>query len=145
MNAIRGVLSILVMGAIAAFLVWQTAPGILRDWSLRSHYAPAAAEVSGDCRAYAAVVTFCDVTFTAANGPVKDTLLFVDFNSGDYAVGVVADTADPSRLSTSLGVEKYWNRVATFAGFVLIFAALLVGGALNLLRPKETPAAPAAT
>lgn len=136
METLKGVFSVLVMGALTAFMVWFQGPGVLRDWDLRNHYQPVMAEITGDCRAYVGVVNFCDIALNNGGGEVKDALLFVDFNMDGYDVMAVADTTDPTKLSTSLGVEKYWNRVATLAVMTLLLAGLTVGGVIGLFKPK---------
>lgn len=127
----RNVLALLVLVVALGFVAWKAGPGILRDWTLRNDYAPAMADVSGECQAYVAVFTYCDVTLTTPAGATQDTLFFVDFNSGDYAVDVVASASDPGQLSTSIGIEKFWNRVATLGGLAVLVAIWLFTGLLR--------------
>jgi hypothetical protein len=140
MNALRALLGILVLAALFGFVAWKAGPGVLRDWRLRNDFAPVMANVGGDCRSYVAVVTYCDVTLTTEAGAVDDTLFFVDFNTQGYDVTVVAAPSDPTQVSTSLAIEKFWNRVATLAGLGAIFLFALVGGVGRMLRPEEAPA-----
>ncbi len=133
----RNLLALVVLVGVLGLVAWKAGPGIMRDWNLRNDYAPVmAADVSGECNAYVAVVNYCDVTLTTAEGAaVKDTLFFVDFNSGDYAVDVVASPTNPTQLSTSIGIEKFWNRVATLGGLALL---IIVWGIAAVLRRGES-------
>jgi hypothetical protein len=133
----RNLLALVVLVVALGFAAWKAGPGILRDWSLRNDYAPvAAADVIGECRTYVAIFKYCDITLATADGAAaKDTLFFVDINSDDYGVNVVvASPSNPGQLSTSIGIEKFWNRVATLGGLAVLiviwlFAALLRRGA----------------
>jgi len=135
----RNLIGMLALAAVLALVAWEAGPGLLRDWNLRNDYAPVMANVGGDCRAYAAVVTYCDVTLTTPGGVAQDTLFFVDFASGDYNVEVVASPSDPSQISTSLAIEKFWNRVATLGGLAAVFLFALFGVTGPMLR-REQPA-----
>ncbi|MGH6951539.1 MAG: hypothetical protein ACREH4_11730, partial [Vitreimonas sp.] len=85
-----------------------------------------------ECSAYVAVFTYCDVTLATAEGAAtQDTLFFVDINRGDYAVDVVASPTHPGQLSTSIGIEKFWNRVATLGGLALLVVIWLFTGLLR--------------
>jgi len=133
----RNLLGLLVLVAVLGLVAWKAGPGIMRDWSLRNDYAPVMADVSGECNAYVAVVNYCDVTLTPASGAaVQDTLFFVDFSTSDYTVDVVASPSNPNQLSTSIGIEKFWNRVATLGGLAL----LVLGWGITALLRRGEPA-----
>jgi hypothetical protein len=130
---------VLALAVVLALVAWKAGPGLLRDWNLRNDYAPVMANVGGDCRAYVAVVTYCDVTLTTPGGTVEDTLFFVDFNTSDYNVEVVAAPNDPSQISTSLAIEKFWNRVATLGALAAVFLFTLIGMFGTLRREQPAP------
>jgi len=136
----RNLLALVVLIGALGLAAWTAGPGILRDWSLRNDYAPVMdADVRGGCETYIAVFKYCDVTLTTADGAAaKDTLFFVDFNSGDYGTVVVASPANPRQLSTSIGIEKFWNRVATLGGLALLILVWLGAALLGRNRTAAT-------
>ncbi|WP_159999718.1 hypothetical protein [Roseomonas sp. 18066] len=119
---------------IGAWLGLGIAPSLRTDYLIRD-----SAQISntgrvsdGRCRTKL-VLTTCDVTLTIRPDgltPIERSAhyFFVDAHSGDYDVQVMYDAAHPEWVSTSLGLDMLWNRLACAA--VLVFAALaaLLGG-----------------
>ncbi|WP_131829679.1 hypothetical protein [Teichococcus deserti] len=119
---------------LGAWVGLGIAPSLRTDYLIRDTAQPSnTGRVSdGRCRTKI-VLTTCDVTLTIRPDgmtPVQRSAhyFFVDAHSGNYDVEVMYDPAHPEWVSTSLGLDMLWNRLACAA--VLVFGALaaLLGG-----------------
>lgn len=141
-RALGVIAAILILGGLLAGMVVWMGPSLLNDARIRQN--PAIAEdgvVSNDakCRNNLAVVTICDARLTAT-GPDGNALttrvsyLFVDLHFDDYDVAVVQSADDPRLITTTLGLEYFWNRVICFAAAALLFAAGIIAMILGAIR-----------
>lgn len=129
------VLELVLLALFVALLTWM-APPLLNDARIRRN--PAIAEdgelVNGKCQTKLAM-TFCDATLSAP-GPDGSTVradvsyFFLDIHFGDYDTEVVQSADDPHLLTTSLGLEHFWNRVLCFAAAM----GLLLVGIVGMVR-----------
>jgi len=141
MNAIRSLLGALVFAGVLGYALYAVAPGLIRDWNLRNDYVAVPAEVTGECSVRAAVLNHCDLTLTPPTGAAqKEVMFFVDLDRSELSITPIAAPANPAVMSTSIGIEKYWNRVATLAGLAII-ALLLIFSSLRSAFRKEEPQA----
>ena len=126
---------VILLGMLAALFVWM-APPLLNDARIRQN--PAIAQdgevADGSCQTRLAI-TFCDATLTAP-GPDGTAFrsdvsyFFLDIHSGDYDTEVVQSADDPHLLTTTLGLDYFWDRVLCFAAAVV----LLVVGVIGMVR-----------
>ncbi|WP_395676064.1 hypothetical protein [Inquilinus sp.] len=129
------VLELVLLALLAALFVWM-APPLLNDARIRQN--PAIAEdgelVNGKCQTKL-VMTFCDATLSAP-GPdgtaVRSDVSYflLDLHFGDYDTEVVQSADDPHLLTTTLGLDYFWDRVLCFAAAVV----LLVIGIIGMVR-----------
>lgn len=125
--------TIIILGALAAFLGWWQAPGLIRD--LQIHQNPL--EISdydfdGECTMRRGI-TDCEVDLTY-NHDGQDyeshvSFAFIDFHTGDYEADVVISADKPELATLTLGLDMLWNRLAVFTVLFL----LVVGGALAMV------------
>jgi hypothetical protein len=120
--------SLFCLAAAVAFAAWQ-GPGLLRD--LRINADPVVVN-DGDVRDGRCTTK---VVFIVCTGDLAYSLdgqdyassvsmAFVDFQLGDYETAITAAKSDPALATMSIGIDKIWNRLATFAVFVLGLAAI---------------------
>jgi hypothetical protein len=115
--------SLVCLLAAAAFAAWQ-GPGLLRDLQINADpFVLARGDVrDGSCST--------KLTFTICTGDLAYTvdgtdyarsvsMAFVDIHLGDYETAITVAKSDPSLATMSIGIDKIWNRVATFAVIVL--------------------------
>lgn len=147
-KTVRRILTILlaeiILIALLAGAVWWMGPSLLNDARIRQN--PAVAEAGtvtdGECKTKLAI-TFCDATLAApaadgATVSAKVSYLFVDLHFGDYDTDVVQSAEDPRLLTTSLGLDYFWNRVASFAAAVVLLLAGIVGLVRTGFRQQRT-------
>jgi hypothetical protein len=142
MDKLRLVLALVVILAIGGFMAYETGPGLLRDWRLRSaQTVEVPSELTeGDCRVYVLAINFCDVKLTTDSATLDDTLLFFDFSTEGYDVVAIVNQNDPSQVTTSIGLNMFWNRVATLLGFLGLLVVGLIGSIGKLLSREPAPA-----
>ena len=138
MNAIRAIFSAVLFAGLLGYAFYAVMPGLIRDWTLRDHYAVVPGDVNGECSGRT-VIYYCSVTLTPGNGgaPQKEEMFFVDFDTGPITVSLVASPDNPSVMSTSIGVEKYWNRVLTLIVLGLVGVLIIIGSLMDLFKKKE--------
>ncbi len=131
----------LLFGGGLFLMVKEVVPGLQQDLAIRDSAEPIAGGrvVNGRCTTRMAVYTSCDVTLAYA--PKGAELhrqdmhyVFVDAHFGDYEAAVMADPAEPEKLTTDLGLERMTNRLVTAAGVVLIGLALIIGSIWGAMR-----------
>lgn len=126
--------------AVGVFFVWWQAPGLLRDWSIRSN--PLSVEEydmrDGECSTRKGFFTSCkaDVAYQVDGQDYEQhvELMFVSFAGGDYRTGLAVDAADHAKATLTLGLDHFWNRVLLLLAFAGGFIALAALGAINGLR-----------
>jgi hypothetical protein len=125
---LAGVLAIAgTIGLASAIL----APPILSDLQVRDS-AVAAREarfVNGRCRTRIFLFHDCDLTLRYAGKGTsverRVNYLFVAPGSGSFTVQARVDPARPEAITSDLGIDYLWNRIATAIGLTLI--GLLIG------------------
>lgn len=137
MNVLKALGAGLVMLAITGWIVFASGPGLVRDYAIQQSWAPANLELGGDCDAGLLVWKFCNVWVQGPDGEgVSDMLMFFDFEGGDYSVNAVQASGDPTLVSSSLAMERYWNRVVSFLAVVGFFGLLGIAGPIAMLRRR---------
>lgn len=136
------VLELVLIGMLAALFVWM-APPLLNDARIRQN--PAIAEdgelVDGKCQTKL-IMTFCDATLTAP-GPDGTAFrsdvsyFFLDVHLGDYDTEVVQSADDPHLLTTTLGLDYFWDRVLCFIAAVVLLVIGIIGMPRGMLRQNR--------
>lgn len=131
--------AVLFLGFALGLGIWQ-GPGLWRDVQIAQN----PVEVydfdilDGECRTQRAILTNCeaDLRYTYEGKTIEShtSFAFVDFNSGDYYVGVVIKGDQPWLATLDLGIDMLWNRLAVGGGFFLLFAGLTIGGVVGFIR-----------
>lgn len=134
------------------FLYWQV-PDLWRDYVISQN--PVIVENGqlrdGECRVSKGVLTICDAelayTYNGRSYEGKTTFFFVDFHAGAYETDLVISADHPELSTVSLGIEKMWNRVISFAVVVAVLAGLCVtsvflGFRVAWVRSRLTTPAP---
>ena len=119
--------------ALAGFIGFWQAPGIVNDWLISQD--PVTVEdaliTDGECMTRQAVFVDCSghVAYEIKGKTIERDieLMFLDFGSGDYLVDVVRSSSRPERVTLSLGLDMLWNRILTGLAFVAGIAAIGVG------------------
>ncbi|MGL5012053.1 MAG: hypothetical protein ACRC6I_19470 [Paracoccaceae bacterium] len=128
------------IGAILAFMaIWQI-PSLLRDMQIRN--APVIVQDGdvrdGRCTARQGIFVDCEAhvsyNYKGEHYESDVNLFFVDFHSGDYSVDLVISGEKPELATISIALDKYWNRVALLAAFLLGFGAMVGAAVLATIR-----------
>lgn len=123
----------LFMFVIAAFLVWWQGPDLLQDWQISKH--PLELDDgridNGRCTTHRGVLTDCEAHLSYSydgHSYERDVhLFFIDFHVGDYESGMAISADHPEMATLTIGLEKLWNRIISFAVFALLVAGTGVG------------------
>ena len=122
-----GVFAIVIMLALGLFLtIWQ-APGLWRDAQIKLD--PVATEdfglIEGECETRQLVFTSCDTHFLyQVDEQIYEeeaSFMILDWSNSDYEVEVIYSAKDPMLASLSLGIDKFWNRLAIWGVLVALF------------------------
>ncbi len=133
------VVGLLMVGGILGFLLVFVPPGLVTDWQVRGTALALrdGTVTDSDCSSRD-LVNVCDMTLAApvGTGSVQRRVHYVFIASLDdsLTVQVVADPAHPGWLTTDLGLDQFWDRVASLVGITAVFAGLLLGGGWGALR-----------
>ncbi len=119
-------------GIFGGWLGYEVAPALISDFRVQQTAQPLAnAHVEGRCSSRAAIFHDCDVklVFRRKGDEVRREVhyLFVDFHTGSYSARVMGDPDHPETMTTDLGLDKLWNRVATLLGMAVIGIGMLAG------------------
>jgi hypothetical protein len=123
----------LLFGAFIAMLWIDIGPAIRDDFAVRHQAEPApAARVSeGRCRSRLFLFQSCELTITwrdkDGTGRRQVSYMFVEPHAGSWTAEPMRDPARPALVTTDMGLDRLWNRVATAAGGLLV-ALLLIAG-----------------
>jgi hypothetical protein len=138
MEFLKKVLSGLFCLAIAGGAAWFAGPGLLQDQKIKADYeiSQTGEFIDGECSTRL-VFSMCNTTLRTAGGKeIKEGMFWADFNAGDYAVDVVQAKGDPENITTSVAIDKFWNRAITTGAIILLFG--FMGVAALLAKPTES-------
>jgi hypothetical protein len=136
------VLSLLLFGGFLAILAVEVAPGLRDDLSIRdvAQPMPGARITEGRCSSRLALFQSCEVTLSwrgkERSWTRKLSYLFVEPHMGSWSAQPVADPERPELVSTDLGLDRLWNRMATLVGAGVLAVALVVGVWLTARRQQ---------
>ena len=110
-------------------LVVLAPPVLLTDWQVRGQalYLRGATAQSSSCTSRD-FIEICDLTLTApvGAGQVQRRVYYTFLSASERPrYLVVADPAHPAWLTTDVGLELFWNRVACCAGATLLLGLLV--------------------
>lgn len=136
--ALTMILGIAVIIGVIALMAWQIVPPLWSDFQVRDSAIAAreARMVSGRCRTRIFLLHDCEVhlRYDAKGTSVSREVhyLFASPGSGSFTVQARVDPRQPSLITTDLGIDYLWSRVATAAGMagigLLIGFGLIVAG-----------------
>jgi hypothetical protein len=134
--------SLIVLACATAFAVWQ-GPGLMRDLTINAD--PLVVSdgnvLDGRCSN--------KLTFTLCTGELaysldgqdyasKVSMAFVDFQLGDYETAITVARSNPALATMSIGIDKIWNRLITFAVIVFGLAAIAIKLFVDARRVKRS-------
>src|SRR5262249_12621572 len=125
-------LTLLTLAVAAVMICWE-GPGLLQDWEISKH--PIILDdgriENGNCTTHRGVFTDCEAHLAYSydgQSYQKDVdIFFVDLHVGDYESGMAISADHPEMATLTIGLDKLWNRIVSFAVFVLIIAGIGVG------------------
>ncbi len=138
-----GLVCLLAAGGIFGYLGYGLAPAIIDDVQMRDRARPVqmARIESGRCSSRLAVIHTCDADLVATtkDGVVRRSVhhLFFDFHIGNWTARVMADPARPGILTTDIGLDRIWHRIATAALMALLGLLVLFGPWRHVRRAAE--------
>jgi hypothetical protein len=130
---------LLMFGGMLGLLLVSIPPGLVRDWQVRN---AALALRDGtvqdsDCSG-SDLIEICSMAVAAPVGTAmvqrRVHYAFVSAQDTPSTVQVVADPAHPGWLTTDLGLDVFWNRVASLAVATVVLGGLVFGGGWVALR-----------
>ena len=87
------------------------------------------------CRSKLFVLSFCDVKYDGAS---KGELnYFILSNMGGEPIQLLSPKGKPGPVTSNIGVDYLTNRIVSFVILEGFMAALVIGGLMSLLRPKD--------
>ena len=134
---------VVLLGGILAASAIYTAPVVISDWQVRetAQPVPSARVSEGKCSAKL-ILHICDATLTLRipQGSVtrRVNYVFTGLHAGDYGVGVMADPAQPERVTTDLGLDRLWNRTITLLVLAGAIMACIYGALRSLIRNRRS-------
>ena len=129
----------LMFGGMLGFMLVFVPPGLVTDWQVRGGALALrdGAVSDSDCSGHD-FIEICSMTVAAPIG--RQTVqrrmhyVFVSTQDDSLTVQVVADPAHPGWLTTDLGLDMFWNRLASLVGSTVVVGGLLLGGGWAALR-----------
>lgn len=124
---------VLLFGGFLVFMALEIGPQIRDDFAVREQARPAAfARVTeGRCHSRMFLFQDCDITLAwrdkDGSHTRKLTYMFVEPHMGSWTATPMMDPQRPSLVTTDIGLDRLWNRVATAAGGVLFGLAIIIG------------------
>lgn len=118
----KQILSGLVLLVIGAGLVWLFGPSLMTDTQLRgARLVPANLTLKeAKCRSKVFIVSFCEVSLTRGGTDLPDMNYLIVSNLGGETIQILEDPQS-KQITSSIGLDYYWNRVVSFAVTMLIF------------------------
>lgn len=130
-------LSTLFMLVLVGFFIWWLGPRLVNDFSARAdHFAPITDMriAEAKCRSKLFVISFCDIKTEGPAQGEKHQLSYLILGSlGGERVSLLRSQEHPQLLTSNIGVDYFWNRVLSFAVFVGLLGALVVGGIVSMI------------
>jgi len=130
---------VVALGAMLVACAVYTAPVLISDWQIRDTARPVTeARISdGKCNSKI-VIHVCNLTLTlrqpAGTVTRRVNYVFSGLHLGDFSAGAMGDPAQPDRITTTLGLDRLWNRTLTLVVVMIAFATIIVGALVALLR-----------
>lgn len=138
-TAAWSLLGVLMFGAMLALMVVFLPPGLVTDWQVRGTALTLGDGTvrDNDC-SVSDLIAICSMTVVApvGTGVVQRRVHYAFISGQDDPVTVhaVADPARPGWLTTDLGLDVFWNRVASLIGATVIIGCLVFGGSWAAFR-----------
>jgi hypothetical protein len=127
----RTVLAALFLFAAMAFLVWDSAPGVWRDYRTKDQFVPATnAQITrAKCTNYVVfVANNCTVEVATSSRDTKQTVNFWRLGRADEGrVWLLQNAREPGTFSTDVAMASLGNRTAFVIAIVLFFGIALFG------------------
>jgi hypothetical protein len=129
------VVGLVLFGGFLALVAVEVGPAIRDDFAVRdgAQPSPAVRVVEGRCRSRLFLLQSCDITLSwrGKDGAAtrKLSYMFVEPHMGSWSAQPMMDPARPELMTTDLGLDRLWNRVATAIGG-MVLALLLIGGVI---------------
>ena len=126
----RALLGFLVVALLAIAPAAFFGPSVARDWVVADAAVPVQGGrvVGGSCKSYIVFINICDGHI---NAPGKDggrtasmNYAFLSVPGGTHYLTVMQSTADPTYITTNLGLYHVLNRALLLAGWVVLFTCL---------------------
>lgn len=136
-------LAVLLFGGFLALLAVEIGPEIRDDFAIRetARPAPAARVVTGNCRSRMFLLQSCELTISwrgkDSGGTRKLSYMFVEPHMGSWDAVPMMDPQRPGLVTTNLGLDRLWNRVATAVGMA-IFSVLVIVGLIVAARRTQS-------
>lgn len=133
---------LLLFGAFLVMLAIEIGPAIRDDFAVRDTARPASlVRISeGRCQSRMFLFQTCDLTLawrdTDGSHTRKVSYMFVEPHMGSWTANGMMDPKRPGLVTTDLGLDRLWNRVATVVGGGA-FALLLIGGLVLAARRAQ--------
>ncbi|MEO3473711.1 hypothetical protein AAFN86_17720 [Roseomonas sp. CAU 1739] len=139
---LMALLGLVLFGAFIVMLAIEIGPAIRDDFAVRDTAQPiASARISdGRCQSRMFLFQTCDLTLAwrdkEGSHTRKVSYMFVEPHMGSWTANPMMDPQRPALVTTDLGLDRLWNRVATAAGGG-IFAVMLIGGLFVAARKSQ--------
>jgi hypothetical protein len=136
----RLALAALFMFAAMAFLVWDSAPGLWRDYQAKDQFIAAsnAQIIKAKCTNYAVFVANRCADFTTNNSKNTQEVSFWRLGRADEGrVRLVQNAREPRMFSTDVAVASLGNRTAFVAVVVLFFSVASRRSSAPLTRSRQ--------
>jgi hypothetical protein len=127
------VVGLVLFGGFLALVAVEVGPAIRDDFAVRdgAQPSPAVRVVEGRCRSRLFLLQSCDITLSwrGKDGAAtrKLSYMFIEPHMGSWSAQAMMDPAQPELMTTDLGLERLWNRVATALGGMVLALLLIVG------------------
>ena len=133
---------VVALGAVLVASAVYTAPVLISDWQIRDTAQPAAAARMSDGKCSTKIfIHICDVTLSlrTSQGTVtrRVNYVFSGVHVGDYSAGVVADPAHFDLVTTTLGLDRLWNRTITLLVIAGALVACILGALISVVRSRR--------
>lgn len=139
----KKIFAFLVMAALVGFFSWWLGPGLANDYTARSGTLVPAQDLrisEAKCRTKLFVISFCDIKTEGASDAQKQELSYLIFGRlGGEGVSLLRSQENPAILTSTVGIDYFWNRVISFLALVGLLSLLLIGSVIAMVR-TESPA-----